>query len=721
MNTRTSFLSRLLLACGLALACAVPAGPIAFGAGAATGTPDPAKPPVSESRAGSPPLSAAGAATGVLPVDRVPVLPGLRSEAVPGGLRSDAEGAEGDADPAAGFLQELLDAGREEPEFLHPDAAFRMEASARNPGLAIVRWRIEPGYYLYAKRVEVHLPEGSPPGTSIAGLDLPRGEIQEDPYFGRVEVYRFDASASVRLTHAGSPPSALSLDVIYQGCADAGLCYPPIRKAIAVRFDGAGPGAPEGGPAASAATLPASSAGARPADAEFSETDRIAWRLATDGLGASAAAFFGFGVLLSLTPCIFPMIPILSSILVAGGAGGSGGAGGAGGGAARGRGRGLALSLAYVSGSALAWAVIGGVAGLLGANVQIALQSPWAIGAVSVAFVALALSMFGLYSFELPSVWMTRATGWTNRAGRGGGYAGAAAMGVVSALVVGPCVAAPMAGAVLYIGQAGDAVRGSLALAAMGYGMGVPLLVLGATSSRLLPRAGPWMDTLQRAAGVVLLGVAAYLLERILPSAAALAAWAVVAATAGVVLAWAAWRPLALVARCAAGTGALAAAAFAAVLVVGASTGAHDPLRPLAGLRAPMAPGPGPGALEFTAIKGLDGPRGLEAELARAEAAGRYVMLDFYADWCVSCKEMEESTFRDPRVLAALGGVRVLRADVTAYDAADQALMKRLEILGPPAILFFGPNREERRRYRTVGFKDAAEFTRRVTGAKSAA
>ena len=398
-----------------------------------------------------------------------------------------------------------------------------------------------------------------------------------------------------------------------------------------------------------------------------------------------------------------------------------GGAGGAGGGATRGRARGLALALAYVSGSALAWAVIGGVAGLLGANVQIALQSPWAIGAVSVVFVALAVSMFGLYSFELPSGWVTRATGWTNRAGRGGGYAGAAAMGVVSALVVGPCVAAPMAGAVLYIGQAGDAVRGSLALAAMGYGMGVPLLVLGATSSRLLPRAGPWMATLQRAAGVVLLGVAAYLLERVLPSAAALAAWAVVAASACAVLAWAAWKPLRRGSRYAVGAGALAAAVYAAVLVVGASTGARDPLHPLAGLRSPMAPGTGPHALEFTAIKGLDGPRGLEAALARAEAAGRYVMLDFYADWCVSCKELEESTFRDPRVLAALGGVRVLRADVTAYDAADQALMKRLGILGPPAILFFGPDREERRRYRTVGFKDAADFTKRVTGATSAA
>ena len=725
MNTRTSFLARLPLPGGAALALAgvLAAAPGALGAGAATDAPAAAEPPAAEARAGSAPLAAADAATGALPAGRVPALPGLRSESVPGGLRSGAESAEGDADPTAGFLQELIDAGRDEPEFLHPDAAFRMEASARNPGLAVVRWSIEPGYYLYAKRMEVHLPEGSPPGTSIAGLDLPAGETEEDPYFGRVEVYRFEALASVRLAHAGSPPSALALDVVYQGCADAGLCYPPIRKAVAVRLDGAAPGSPPGGSSAPAAILPAfpagsladSPTGSPPADAALSETDRIAWRLATGGLGASAAAFFGFGVLLSLTPCIFPMIPILSSILVAGGAGGAGG------GATRGRARGLALSLAYVSGSALAWAVIGGVAGLLGANVQIALQSPWAIGTVSVVFVALALSMFGLYSFELPSGWVTRATGWTNRAGRGGGYAGAAAMGVVSALVVGPCVAAPMAGAVLYIGQAGDAVRGSLALAAMGYGMGVPLLVLGATSSRLLPRAGPWMDTLQRAAGVVLLGVAAYLLERVLPSAAALAAWAVVAASACVVLAWAAWKPLRRGARYAVGAGALAAAVYAAVLVVGASTGARDPLHPLAGLGSPTAPGAGPGALEFTAIKGLDGPRGLEAALARAEAAGRYVMLDFYADWCVSCKELEESTFRDPRVLAALGGVRVLRADVTAYDAADQALMKRLEVLGPPAILFFGPDREERRRYRTVGFKDAADFTKRVTGATSAA
>ena len=697
MNARMLFLARLLLAA----ACTLPAGGLAASAAAAAGT-----------AAGAPAERASGLGDRVA-TPWAAAAPGTATAAPAWTPRTEPRAADDGSRPApgggapdpAGFLRELIDAGRDEPEFLHPDVAFKVDASAPNPALAVVRWRIEPGYYLYAKRMEVHLPEGSPPGTSVIEFDLPRGEVQEDPYFGRVEVYRFEAAATVRLAHAGAPPAAITLDVIYQGCADEGLCYPPIRKAIPVRLDGPASGAGSG-----LASAPATSGSSAPPPGEtsFSEMDRIARRLATDGLAGSIAAFFGFGLLLSFTPCIFPMIPILSSILVAGGR--------------PGRAKGLALSFAYVAGSALAWAAIGAIAGMLGANVQIALQSPWALGAVSAAFVALALSMFGLFPLGLPSAWATRAVGWTNRAGSGGGHAGAAMMGFVSALIVGPCVAAPMAGAVLYIGQAGDALGGGLALFAMGLGMGAPLLVLGASSERLLPRAGPWMDTVQRATGVVLLAVAAYLLERVLPSQAAMIAWAIVAGSACLVLARAArGRTARMGPRFAAGTGALATAAYAAILLVGASTGAQDPLHPLAGLRSPIEQGAVPGRIEFIAIKGLDGPDGLDAALAQAEAAGRFVMLDFYADWCVSCKEMEEGTFRDARVRAALGGVRILRADVTANDAADQELMKRLGVLGPPAILFFGPDRAERRRYRTVGFKDAAEFTDRVTGATSAA
>ncbi|MCY4454524.1 MAG: protein-disulfide reductase DsbD [Immundisolibacterales bacterium] len=720
MNVRRRFAARFpaTAACALAAAlCALDA----FGAGSesdAGAEPVPASPPAT--------LRLPSTAANILATDGIPGFragdSGARSPAAADASRSAAEGADS-SDPAA-FLKELLEAGQDEPEFLHPDAAFRLEAGATGSDRAVVRWRIEPGYYLYAKRMEVHLPEGSPPGTAIAAVDLARGEVQEDPYFGRVEVFRHEAQAAVRLAHAGPAPPELVLDVVYQGCADEGLCYPPIGKSVAVRFDGTAPGEGAGGaPVATVAdsTSPRSwtaAAVARPVagDASLSETDRIARRLAAQGIAASVAAFFGFGLLLSFTPCIFPMIPILSSILVSGG------------GRSGGRGKGFALSFAYVSGSALAWAAIGGVAGLLGANVQIALQNPWALGAVSAMFVALALSMFGLFAFELPSAWVTRATAWTNRAGQGRGYAGAAVMGAISALIVGPCVAAPMAGAVLYIGQAGDAARGSLALFAMGFGMGMPLLALGAYSQRMLPRVGPWMDTVQRAAGVVLLAVAAYLLERVLPPAAAMVGWSVVAASACLVLLRAAWRrgrrgggSGVRVGRYAPATGAVVAASYAALLVVGASTGAHDPLRPLAGLRTVAGSATVAQPLEFVAIKGLEGPRGLVAELARAQASGRFVMLDFYADWCVSCKEMEESTFRDPQVLAALGNVRLLRADVTANDAADQALMKRLGILGPPAILFFGPDREERRRYRTVGFKDADDFTRRVTGATGAA
>ena len=689
MNARwTSIAAPLLLAC----ACVLPVAFLGWSSSSAGSD------VVSGTRVG-----ATLAAKGDFEAPRTPArfLATQEGSAVQG-LRSTS-GEDGAPDPA-GFLRELIAAGEEEPEFLHPDLAFRVAGSLPEPGVAVVRWDIEPGYYLYAKRMEVRIPDGVPPGTTIVGVDLPQGEVQEDPYFGKVRIYRSDVAATVRLAHAGAPPSALALDVVYQGCADEGLCYPPIRKAVDVR--------PGGDPAATSGSgaLLAGSSGTAETGAPLSETDRIAWQLAAGSLGASLAAFFGFGLLLSFTPCIFPMIPILSSILVADERRG------------RTRARGFTLSFAYVAGSALAWAGIGWVAGLLGANIQIALQSPWALVAVSAAFVLLALSMFGFFTLELPAGWTTRATGWTNRAGSVGGYAGAAAMGVVSALVVGPCVAAPMAGAVLYIGQAGDAVRGSLALFSMGFGMGVPLLVLGASSQRLLPRVGPWMDSVQRAAGVVLLGVAAYLLERVLPASAALVGWALVAVAAALVLLRAAWRRPARASRHVATAGGLVAAACAVVLVIGATTGAHDPLDPFRGLRAAPADGvAGQGRLEFIAIKGLDGPEGLDAALARAEAAGRFVMLDFYADWCVSCKEMEDITFRDPRVLAALEDVRILRADVTANDSADRALMRRVGIFGPPAILFFGPDRLERRRYRTVGFKNATDFTKRVTGATSAA
>lgn len=623
-------------------------------------------------------------------------------------------------DDASPSLRALLEAAREEPDFLPPDEAFRLRAMARNPGDIVLQWRIEPGYYLYRGRTQVELGADAPAGTSLAALTLPPGEAIEDPYFGKVEVYRQHLAADARLTHEGAPPDVIDLAVVYQGCADAGLCYPPIQKVVSVRFDGtwvsagmAPAGGASGAPGGAAAPFNAATD-----PALLSETDQFTFLLVHRGLPIVLGLFFGFGLLLAFTPCILPMIPILSSILVANNAG-----------ARKDDGiedatatRGFLLALAYVLGSALTWAVVGAIAGLFGSNFQIAFQSPWTLGAMSVLFVVFALSMFGLFTMQIPSALQTRIAGWASegRTRAGGGYAGAAVMGLLSALIVGACVAAPMAGAVLYLAQEGSALRGALALFAMGLGMGAPLLVLGASFGRLLPRPGAWMDLVENAVGVLLLGVALYLSAHLLPHWAAMLAWTFVAAAGAIVLGHAALKRFATpAARRTLFASAAVVGLYAFALGLGASTGARDPLYPLAGLMsAPTKPG-----LAFMTIKGLDGPAGFRAALARARSEGRMVMLDFRADWCVSCIEMEETTFRDPLVHTALqsGQVLLLQADVTQHDAEDRALMRHLDILGPPAILFFGPDGSERRRYRTVGYKTAVQFAELVTGATARA
>ena len=604
-----------------------------------------------------------------------------------------------------GFLRGFLDQGQDEDRFLPVDAAFRLSVSAYDPERLLASWRIEPGHYLYRDRIEVELAQGAPEGASLVGVDLPPGDVRDDPYFGPVQIYRTEVGAAIQVAHAGAPPATLDLAVTYQGCADTGLCYPPERKIVPVSLTDSG-FAQTGTGAALMASFGYRRGANDPAggpDAELSDADRIALTLATDRLYIALAVFFGFGLLLSLTPCVLPMIPVLSSVLAA--LGGT-----------TGTLRGFFLSLSYVLASAVAYAIIGSVAGLLGANLHIALQSPLALVATSVLFVGLALAMFGIYELRIPCAWQSRVDGWARTTGRAGGYVGAAAMGLLSALIVGPCVAAPLAGAVIYIGQAGDPLRGGLALFALGFGMGAPLLVLGASAGRLLPKAGRWMAAVQPAIGIVMLGVAVYLLERIVPPPIALAGWAAVVSAAALLLARTVRQAARRGIRYASGAGATAAAVYAVLLVAGAATGADDPLRPFDGLRSASEPDIG-----FISIKGVAGPTGLETALAKAQATGRFAMLDFYADWCVSCKEFEDTTLRDTRVRATLEDVVPLRADVTANDEADKELMRRLGILGPPAILFFAPDRSERRRYRLFGLENAREFSLRVTGATNAA
>ena len=558
-------------------------------------------------------------------------------------------------------------------EFLHPDEAFVMVHDVAN-GVLRVTWDIAPGYYLYRDKMHV---ESQTEALSFGPPVLPRGEMTDDPEFGRVEIYRNEVTVPLAIGAAGADKRAARAQIGYQGCAEDGICYPPIKKAIDFVL-----------PTAAAAT-PVS---AVPPVAGSSAVDRISASLGSNSIVAILSTFFAFGLLLSLTPCVFPMVPILSGIIV-------------------GQGksvtvlRGVTLSTTYVSAMALTYALVGVAAGLLGQNLQPAFQHPAVIVCFSVLFVLLALSMFGVYELKVPAALQTRLDQLSRRQSSGT-YVGVGAMGVLSAVIVGPCVTPPLAGALAYIGQQGDAYVGGAALFALGLGMGAPLIALGASAGTLLPRAGAWMETIKKIFGVVFLGVAVWFLERVLPASLTLLLWALLLIGSAIFMGAldamdagsGAWR------RCSKSLG-MAFLVYATVLVVGASAGGTDPLRPLRPLAA-RAGGAPEAVNRFVPVKGL---RSVDKQLARAQGAGRPAMLDFYADWCIECKYLERDTFADSAVAARLAGFTVLRADVTANDRDDQALLRRFGIFGPPAVLFFRDG-EELRQNRLVGFVEADDF-----------
>jgi thiol:disulfide interchange protein DsbD len=588
---------------------------------------------------------------------------------------------------AAGALQALADLGRSvglagagDDDFLEPDQAFRHYVEVAPDGTVLARWEVADGYYLYRDKFRFEVASGT--GVTLGAATLPPGKMKEDPAFGRVEVYYQGVEARVPIT-AGAPGAPFEVEVRYQGCAEAGLCYPPMTKRAALVLPAAfSPGA---------APVAAPSA---PAEAPVSEQDRLAASLASDSVLVTALWFFGFGLLLAFTPCVFPMIPILSGIIV-------------GQGSRITTRRAFVLSVTYVLAMSVTYTIAGVVAGLFGANLQAALQNPWVLSSFALVFVLLALSMFGFYELQLPSSWQSRLTELSNRQ-RGGTLLGVAVMGLLSALIVGPCVAPPLAGALIYIGQTGDPWLGGLALFALSMGMGQPLVAVGTLEGRYLPRAGAWMNAVKAVFGVALLGVAAFLLERVLPGWAALLLWSALFVVSGVYLG--ALEPLGLDAsgfrKLWKGLG-LLLLVYGVILMVGAASGGGGGvLQPLRGLGVASA-GDGHEGLAFRQVKG---PAGLEAALAETVAAGRPAVLDFYADWCVACKELEAYTFSDPGVQETLSGATLLQADVTDNDAEDRALLQGLGLIGPPAILFFGPDGVERRGYRLVGFKPAAEF-----------
>ncbi len=559
-------------------------------------------------------------------------------------------------------------------EFLDPLVAFKPSLRALDGQTVEVRYEIAKGYYLYRDKFRIHAAD---PAQGLGPLQLPPGKEKDDDTFGRTEVYYKEAVFRLPVERNSSGALDLTLDLISQGCADAGICYPPQTQTLDVQL-------PD--PAATPSAPPMNAVPAGSGD----ESGQIAETLKNAGFWTSLALFFAAGLGLSLTPCVFPMIPILSGII-------------AGQGRHATKMRGFALSLAYVLGMALTYAAVGIAAGLSGTLLSAALQNAWVLGAFSLIFVALSLSMFGLYDLQLPVALQSRLSQESGQL-KGGNVLGVFLMGALSSLIVGPCVAAPLAGALLYIGQTGDAAFGGIALFVMALGMGAPLIAVGIAGGSLLPKAGAWMDNVKKTFGVLLLATALWLVSPVISDFAAMLGWAMLFTISAIYLH--AIDPLPVNAkgwqRFWKGIGLLMLLTGAALLI-GALAGNRDPLQPLAGLRG-SANAAENRVLPFEPVRSV---AELEARLASAE---RPVMLDFYADWCVSCKEMEKFTFSDPAVRAALAGFTLLKADVTANSDDDKALLARFKLFGPPGIIFFDARGQEIGGQRVVGYQDAERF-----------
>ncbi len=582
-------------------------------------------------------------------------------------------------------------------DFLDPAVAFKFSASEQ-PGEVLVHYKIADGYYMYRERFSFATRNGT--GT-IGDPQLPAGHVKFDQTFGKnVETYRNELTIRVPVKQAAGP---FDLAVTSQGCADAGICYPPMERVYHV--EGAALHAASVSPTPAATTQTANNADVANTSSWYERTtsaDYAQSLLQGGSFFTIVGLFFVAGAVLSLLPCSYPMIPILSAIIIGEGARVT-------------RGRGFALSLAYVIGMALVYTVLGIAAALVGQSLGAWLQNPWVLGAFGVLLTAFAVTLIAGYDIALPQRWQDGASRASQ--GRSGGkFAAVAAMGALSALVVGACMTAPLFAILAFIAHTGNAVLGAAALFSMGIGLGVPLLIIGLGAGTLLPRAGVWMDGVKIFFGVVLLAAALWIVWPVLGATAQMllsALWLLVAAAslglfsppAG---ASSVWR------RLGRGLG-VALTVWAVVLLVGLAAGSSDPLKPLAVLAARSGPGdvagvPSGAANAATAANSLTfAPVRSSTQLDQAvKAAAQPAMLDFYADWCVSCKEMEKFTFSDPRVHARLQQLNLLRADVTANNPDDQTLLKRFKLFGPPGIIFFDPSGAEV--LRVVGYESADTF-----------
>ncbi|MDH5711361.1 MAG: protein-disulfide reductase DsbD [Gammaproteobacteria bacterium] len=582
-------------------------------------------------------------------------------------------------------------------EILDVDEAFRLTTEVNN-GVFIARWQITEGHYLYSDKTSITIDDVE---VTTSKLQLPPGDAKDDPIFNKtLYVYHHDFEARLPFRYTGSSDKTVDFKVQYQGCSEiSGICYPPQTKTISATIAPTSTANSAINPDLSTDTPTATE------DILVSEQDRMSDALRSGNIWLTLLAFFAAGLLLAFTPCVFPMIPILMGIIV-------------GQGEAQSVRKSFTLSLVYVLAMASTYTIVGILVGLSGENIQAWFQNPWIIGSFAAIFVALAMSMFGFYELQMPASIQSRLTQISNNQ-QGGSLLGTAIMGFLSALIVGPCVTAPLVGALIYIADTGDAALGGMALFSLSMGMGTPLLILGASAGKLLPRAGAWMEAVKAVFGVLLLALGIWLLERVAPMPVTMALWAALLIVSAVYMGalsttskedsgWKKlWKGLGIILL-----------VYGIVIFIGMAAGNRNVLQPLQGLGSgPITQGAvieSSAHLNFKQIKGV---AGLQAALAEAKAQNKPVMLDFYADWCVSCKEMEALTFSDSAVQQALTGVVLLQADVTPNDEQDRELYKYFNIIGPPSIMFFDRAGSELKNFRVVGYKNADQFAAHVRSA----
>ena len=596
---------------------------------------------------------------------------------------------------AINSLSNDLGLGNNDDEILEPDVAFKLTTDVKDANNVVANWQIADKHYLYRNKFKFKLLEGE--GVQLGNAVLPAGETKNDEFFGKIQVFHHGTEAIVPLTRTNNKATSVKIQFTYQGCAEeTGICYPPIRKKISFNL-------PAGGTVSTINSKTAVSTSTT--KSEFvSEQDKSLQVLQSGDLIEILVYFFLGGLALAFTACMYPMIPILSSIIV-------------GHGEKINRRTAFSISLAYVQSMAVTFGILGAAVALFagGVNLQAYFQSPWILIPFSILFVGLAFSMFGFYSIQMPASVQSWLSNFSNKQ-EGGSLHGAIFMGAASALIIGPCAGPVIIGALAYVATESDPVIGFLAMFILGNGLGLPLLAVGTFGGHVLPKAGTWMDTVKAAAGAVLLAIAILFLERIsfISSTTIMLLWATYFIVAGVYLGaldaikegssgwFKLWKGLGVV-----------FIVYGVIVMLGGVTGARNFNDPMHGSSLTAGNG-GAAEKQHLKFKRIKTDQDLKNEIAAAKAAGKYIMLDFYADWCTYCKQFEDYVFTNKEVQTLLKDFVLLQADVTANDAGDQALNKYTSVQAPPAILFFAKDGKEIRNYRIVGNMNAETFIKHV-------